>query len=112
MEECNDGQDLYVSVNMPSLEVGTIGGGTGLPAQQACLKLLGVDGSDPNAPGARAQKLAMIVASTVMGKDQLASLQLCADITFAAGELSLAAALSSGHLISSHMKLNRKPSRD
>ncbi len=31
------GEDLYISCTMPSLEVGTIGGGTVLPAQGACL---------------------------------------------------------------------------
>ena len=29
---------LYISCTMPSLEVGTVGGGTGLDAQSACLK--------------------------------------------------------------------------
>ena len=31
------GEDLYISCTMPSLEVGTIGGGTVLPPQGACL---------------------------------------------------------------------------
>ena len=31
--------DLYVSVTMPSIEVGTVGGGTNLPAQAACLEV-------------------------------------------------------------------------
>ena len=31
--------DLYVSCTMPSLEVGTIGGGTVLPPQSACLQV-------------------------------------------------------------------------
>ena len=33
---------LYMSVTMPSIEVGTIGGGTGLPPQHACIQLMGV----------------------------------------------------------------------
>lgn len=33
--------DLRVSVTMPSLPVGVVGGGTGLPAQAACLRLMG-----------------------------------------------------------------------
>uniref|UniRef100_A0A8C1EAE6 3-hydroxy-3-methylglutaryl coenzyme A reductase n=1 Tax=Cyprinus carpio carpio TaxID=630221 RepID=A0A8C1EAE6_CYPCA len=39
--ECvgTDGEDLYVSCTMPSLELGTVGGGTGLPAQHACLQV-------------------------------------------------------------------------
>lgn len=40
-----DGQDLYISCTMPSLEIGTIGGGTGLPAQSACLDMLGLRGN-------------------------------------------------------------------
>jgi len=92
IEPCNDGKDIYMSVTMPSIEVGTVGGGTSLPGQNSMLELLGVRGSNAEKPGANAQTLARIVASTVM-----------------AGELSLLSALSSGHLISSHLKLNRKP---
>ena len=33
-------EDLYISCTMPSLEVGTVGGGTGLDAQSSCLKVL------------------------------------------------------------------------
>ena len=31
--------DLYISCTMPSIEVGTIGGGTVLPPQAACLEV-------------------------------------------------------------------------
>jgi len=95
MEPANDGQDLYMSVSMPSLEVGTVGGGTALSGQNSMLELLGCSGSHPSEPGSNARKLASIIASTVM-----------------AGELSLMSALTSGHLISSHMRLNRKPSAE
>ena len=90
MDKVNDGKDLHVSVTMPSLEVGTVGGGTSLAAQAACLEMLGVKGSGAN-PGDNARQLARIFAATVM-----------------AGEISLAAALTSGHLIAAHMALNRK----
>jgi hydroxymethylglutaryl-CoA reductase (NADPH) len=42
MESANDGQDLHMSVTMPSIEVGTVGGGTHLAAQVRfyCLCLL------------------------------------------------------------------------
>lgn len=90
MEPENDGKDLYVSVNMPSLEVGTVGGGTNLQSQSACLKMLNVKGASDRNPGENAETLAKIIASTVL-----------------AGELSLMAALCSGDLVSSHMKLNR-----
>jgi hydroxymethylglutaryl-CoA reductase (NADPH) len=86
-----DSDDLYISVTMPCLEVGAVGGGTQLAPQSSMLTLLGVKGSNAENPGANAAQLARVIASGVM-----------------AGELSLMAALSSGHLISSHMKLNRK----
>lgn len=38
------GEDLYVTCTMPCLEVGTVGGGTGLSAQRACLRILGCQG--------------------------------------------------------------------
>ena len=94
MEATDDGSgghDLRVAVTMPSVECGTVGGGTGLAAQEACLRLLGVQGASETR-GANAQQLARIVCSTV----------LC-------GELSLLAALSANHLISAHLQLNRKP---
>lgn len=94
MEETVDG-DLRVSVTMPCVEVGTVGGGTSLPAQKAALQLLGVAGANVNNPGANARQLARVVAGTVL-----------------AGELSLMAALSANHLISAHMQLNRKPTHD
>ena len=84
--------NLRIAVTMPSVCVGTVGGGTSLPAQEANLRLLGVSGSGAE-PGAHAQQLARIIAATV----------LC-------GELSLLAALSANHLISAHLALNRKPS--
>lgn len=34
-----DGDDLYISCTMPSVELGTVGGGTNLPPQQACLQV-------------------------------------------------------------------------
>lgn len=41
MEATGDsGEDLYISCSMPSVEVGTVGGGTVLPPQAACLKVI------------------------------------------------------------------------
>lgn len=75
---------------MPSVEVGTVGGGTGLQPQGAMLELLGL--RDQAAPaGQNAATLAKIVAGTVL-----------------AGELSLCSALVTQDLIKSHMALNRK----
>ncbi|KAL8839392.1 MAG: hypothetical protein Q9170_001786 [Blastenia crenularia] len=82
--------NLQISVSMPSIEVGTVGGGTLLEPQSAMLDLLGVRGPHPTAPGENARKLARIVAATVL-----------------AGELSLCSALAAGHLVSAHMKHNR-----
>ncbi|XP_028274513.1 3-hydroxy-3-methylglutaryl-coenzyme A reductase-like [Parambassis ranga] len=82
------GEDLYISCTMPSIELGTVGGGTSLPPQQACLQMLGV--TSPNQPGENARQLARIVCATVL-----------------AGELSLMAALAAGHLVKSHMTHNR-----
>ncbi|KAK2879359.1 hypothetical protein FQN49_000969 [Arthroderma sp. PD_2] len=85
------GEDLQISVYMPSIEVGTVGGGTILRPQQAMLDLMGVRGSQEACPGGNAQKLARIVASGVL-----------------AGELSLCSALAAGSLVKSHMAHNRK----
>ena len=92
MEETEEGH-LRISVTMPSVEVGTVGGGTTLPAQRGALEMLGVAGAsvEPKSPGDNAQELARVVAGTVL-----------------AGELSLMAALSVNHLVSAHMELNRK----
>nr|XP_035941323.1 3-hydroxy-3-methylglutaryl-Coenzyme A reductase isoform X2 [Halichoerus grypus] len=83
-------EDLYISCTMPSIELGTVGGGTNLPPQQACLQMLGVQGACKDNPGENARQLARIVCGTVM-----------------AGELSLMAALAAGHLVKSHMIHNR-----
>lgn len=33
------GEDLYISCTMPSIELGTVGGGTNLAPQRACLQV-------------------------------------------------------------------------
>uniref|UniRef100_A0A8C9V602 3-hydroxy-3-methylglutaryl coenzyme A reductase n=1 Tax=Scleropages formosus TaxID=113540 RepID=A0A8C9V602_SCLFO len=83
-------EDLYISCTMPSIELGTVGGGTNLPPQQSCLEMLGVQGASEDCPGENARQLARIVCGTVL-----------------AGELSLMAALAAGHLVKSHMTHNR-----
>ncbi|KAM6930226.1 3-hydroxy-3-methylglutaryl-CoA reductase a [Xenentodon cancila] len=84
------GEDLYINCTMPSIELGTVGGGTNLPPQQACLQMLGVQGASQECPGENARQLATIVCATVL-----------------AGELSLMGALAAGHLVKSHMTHNR-----
>ncbi|KAF5021136.1 hypothetical protein F66182_6836 [Fusarium sp. NRRL 66182] len=87
---------LQISVSMPSLEVGTLGGGTILEPQSAMLDMLGVRGSHPTNPGDNARRLARIIGAAVL-----------------AGELSLCSALAAGHLVKAHMQHNRSaaPSR-
>ncbi|GAB2765846.1 hydroxymethylglutaryl-CoA reductase [Rhabdobacter roseus] len=84
MEVTHDG-NLYASVTLPNLIVGTVGGGTSLPTQRECLELLDCYGAG------KAKKLAEICGATVL-----------------AGELSIAAALSAGHFTSAHQKYGRK----
>merc|ERR1712203_1075819 len=79
-----------MTCTMPSIEVGTVGGGTILEAQSACLEMLGVKGYDPEHPGKHSQQLAQIVCAAVL-----------------AGELSLMSALTAGHLVKSHLRHNR-----
>lgn len=79
-----------MTVTMPSIEVGTVGGGTVLAPQGGILEMLGIKGAHDTTPGANAQQLARIVAAAVM-----------------AGELSLLSALAAGHLIKAHMAHNR-----
>ncbi|KAI0804384.1 hydroxymethylglutaryl-coenzyme A reductase [Xylaria sp. FL0064] len=81
---------LQIAVSMPSIEVGTLGGGTILEPQSAMLDLLGVRGSHPTNPGDNARQLARIIGGAVL-----------------AGELSLCSALAAGHLVKAHMAHNR-----
>ena len=82
-EVTRDGS-LYFSITIPSLIVATHGGGTHLPTQRECLQMLGCWGKG------HVDKLAEIVAATVL-----------------AGELSLAAAISSLEWVSAHEQLGR-----
>ncbi|OMP00880.1 Hydroxymethylglutaryl-CoA reductase, class I/II [Corchorus olitorius] len=90
MEAVIDGKDLHASVTMPCIEVGTVGGGTQLASQSACLNLLGLKGASKGLPGSNSRRLATIVAGSVL-----------------AGELSLMAAIANNDLVKSHMKFNR-----
>ena len=77
-------KDLYMSITIPSLIVATHGGGTGLATQNECLRMLACVGRGT------VQKFAEIVAGVVL-----------------AGELSLAAAISSSDWVSSHEQYGR-----
>ena len=71
-------------------QIGTVGGGTHLASQAACLNLLGVKGASKESPGKNSRVLATIVAASVL-----------------AGELSLMSAIAAGQLVNSHLKYNR-----
>ena len=87
MELTDDG--LYCSVTLPSLNVGTVGGGTRIATQQECLNMLGVAGAG-EPPGTNSKKLAEIIAAAVL-----------------AGEISLVGALAARHLARAHATLGR-----
>ena len=76
--------NLYISVRMPAIEVGTVGGGTSLPTQAEALDIIGCRGTG------KARKLAEIIAATVL-----------------AGELSTLAAQAAGQLGKAHAELGR-----
>ncbi|MDD4457033.1 MAG: hydroxymethylglutaryl-CoA reductase [Syntrophotalea acetylenica] len=83
--DLDDNGDLYISVSLPNLIVGTIGGGTGLPTQKECLAMLGCTESGS------ARKFAEICAAVAL-----------------AGEISIMGALSSGQFTQAHIKYGRK----
>jgi hydroxymethylglutaryl-CoA reductase (NADPH) len=86
--------DLYFSVSLPNVIVGTVGNGKHLAFVQENLARLGCD-REAASPGDNSRRLAMIVAATV----------LC-------GELSLLAAQTNrGELTDSHMRLERLANR-
>lgn len=79
--------DLYCSVYLPALMVGTVGGGTSLATQKEALSILGIAGGDN---GKNAEKFAEIIAGAVL-----------------AGEVSLLASLAEGSLAKAHERLGR-----
>ena len=77
--------DIYASVTLPNLIVGTVGGGTFLPTAQECLGLLGCIGAG------KARKLAEIIAVVTL-----------------AGELAIVGAMASGVFAAAHAAGGRK----
>ncbi len=71
--------DLYVSIYLPDLMIGTVGGGTGLKTQSEARAIIGVK---------KSIELAEVVAGAVL-----------------AGEISLLASLAEGTLAKAHKKL-------
>lgn len=83
MEMTGNG-DLYVSVTLPNVMVGTVGGGTALPGAKACLDIMGLSGAGH---------------STALA-------EVCAGIVLA-GEVSIIGAFCSGDFASAHQSLSR-----
>jgi hydroxymethylglutaryl-CoA reductase (NADPH) len=77
--------DLYASVLLPNLIVGTIGGGTNLPSQHACLDILKLSGAG----------------------NSRAFAEVCAGLCLA-GEISLVAAICAGRFARAHKSLARE----
>ena len=82
--EVQNGGDLYVSVSLPNVMVGTVGGGTGLPSQKSCLDILNLSGEN------NSMAFAEVAAATVL-----------------AGELSIAGAITAGDFTHAHQALSR-----
>jgi hydroxymethylglutaryl-CoA reductase (NADPH) len=82
--EVNKNGDLYVSLYIPSLLIGTVGGGTGSGSQKECLEIMGCNGTG------KVNKLAEIIAATAL-----------------AGEITTGAALVKGRFIQGHAALGR-----
>lgn len=82
--ELTEERDLYMALTIPSLIVGTYGGGTGLATQRECLEIMGCYGKG------KVRKFAEIVAGVAL-----------------AGEISLASAISSFDWVSSHEEYGR-----
>jgi hydroxymethylglutaryl-CoA reductase (NADPH) len=86
--ELTSSGDLYCSITLPNLIVGTVGGGTSTPTAQECLRILHCEGSG------KAEKLSEICAALAL-----------------AGEISVAGALCAGHFGLAHERLAHRPSQ-
>jgi hydroxymethylglutaryl-CoA reductase (NADPH) len=84
-----DAGGLYAAVTLPNVIVGTVGGGTRLPSQHACLDILGLNGADC------ARAFAELIAALSL-----------------AGELSITAALAAGQFTEAHHRLARGPATE
>ena len=83
MDLTDDGA-LYVSVSLPNLIVGTVGGGTRLPTAQECLQMLDCVG------GGKARKFAEICGAVALS-----------------GEISIIAAMAAGDFGQAHAQYGR-----
>jgi hydroxymethylglutaryl-CoA reductase (NADPH) len=84
MDVTGDGA-LYVSVKLPNLIVGTVGGGTGLPTARECLAMLGCSGEGS------ARRFAEICAAAAL-----------------AGEVSIIGSMAAGDFAQAHAAYARR----
>lgn len=82
--DVTDAGDLYLSLTLPTVIVGTVGGGTHLPTARECLEMLGCAGAG------QSRKFAEICGVTAL-----------------AGELSIAGALAAGEFSAAHATFGR-----
>lgn len=82
--ELSDG-GLHVTVQIPCLVVGTVGGGCSLPTQRECLQILGCEGQG------KAGKFAEVAAGVAL-----------------AGELSVLSSSTANEFVRAHQRLGRK----
>jgi hydroxymethylglutaryl-CoA reductase (NADPH) len=83
--ERTSANEVYASITLPNLIVGTVGGGTYLPTAHECLSMLGCAG------GGHARKFAEICATVAL-----------------AGELAIVGAMASGQFAAAHASGGRK----
>jgi len=88
--ELDPAGDLHCSVTLPSLIVGTVGGGTKLPTARECLRILRCEGS------AEGKSLAAKFA------------EICAAVALA-GEISIVGSICAGDFARAHERLSRPP---
>lgn len=88
VERTRDG-DVYVSVTLPNLITGTVGGGTGLPTARESLAMMGCAGAG------HSRKFA----------------EICAVVALA-GELAIVGAMAGGHFAKAHADASRKSRGD
>jgi len=79
--EITESGALYMSLKLPNIIVGTVGGGTALDTQKECLKMIGCYGKG------KARKFSEIIAATLL-----------------AGELGLCAGVTTKHFLDPHIR--------
>lgn len=83
--EVTDEGELYVSVSLPNLIVGTVGGGTRMPTARECLRMLGCEGEG------RARAFAEVCAGVVL-----------------VGEIALIGAMAGGSFARAHTEAGER----